>query len=87
MIEKLIKSYVSKLTLDEVDKFAKENGVILNDDELNMIFIYIKRDWKTIVHGNPRGILDDIKSKLDSSSYSKIENLYIFFKNKYQNYL
>ena len=87
MIEKLISSYVDKLTLDEIKDFAYTNGIYLTDDETKLIYKYIKSDWHTICYGNPRPILDRIKETLDIHTYNKIENLYIEFKNKYSCYL
>ena len=87
MTEFLIKRYISKLSLSEIDSFSKKNGLSLSEDELNLIYDYIKNDWHTIIYGNPRPILDDLNSKLDDYSYQKIEKLYIEFKNKYKNYL
>lgn len=85
MKERLINEYVNRMTIDDVNKFALQNGIVLKEDELKLIFTYIKTDWRTIVFGNPRAILDDLKNKLDCVSYSKIENLYFFFKNRYSN--
>ena len=87
MSEFLIKNYISKLSLSEIDEFSKKQGLSLDDDELNTIYNYIKNDWHTIIYGNPRPILDDLKSKIDEYSYQKIEKLYIEFKNMYKNYL
>lgn len=86
MKERLISEYVNRMTLDDVNKFALQNGINLKDDELRLIYTYIKNDWRTICFGNPRGILDELKSKLDVNTYSKIESLYIFFKNRYNNF-
>ena len=87
MSEFLIKNYVSKLTLSEIDSFSRKQGLSLSDEELKLIYDYIKSDWHTIVYGNPRPILDSLKSKLDDFSYNKIEKLYVEFKEKYKNYL
>ena len=87
MYEKLIRNYVDRVTINDVDSFSKTYGIILNEKELNLIFKYVKNDWHTIIYGNPRTILDDLKKNLDSFSYSKIEQLYIHFKEKYKNYL
>ncbi len=87
MSEFLIKNYVSKLTLAEIEQFSKKQGLSLNDYELRIIYDYIKNDWHTIIYGNPRPILDSLKSKIDEFSYNKIEKLYIEFKEKYKNYL
>ncbi len=83
MKERLINEYVNRMTLEDVNKFALKNGIILKDKEVKVIYDHIKNNWRTIVFGNPRGILDDLKEKLDSTSYQKIESLYIYFKNRY----
>ena len=81
--ERLINEYVNRITLEDVNNFALKNGIILKDKEVKVIYDHIKNNWRTIVFGNPRGILDDLKEKLDSTSYQKIESLYIYFKNRY----
>ncbi len=83
MKERLISEYVNRMTLEDVNNFALKNGIILKDNEIKLIYDHIKNSWHTIVFGNPRGILDDLKEKLDSTSYQKIESLYIYFKNRY----
>ncbi len=83
MKEKLINEYVNRMSLEDVNNFALKNGIILKDNEIKLIYDHIKNNWRTIVFGNPRGILDDLKEKLDSTSYQKIESLYIYFKNRY----
>lgn len=87
MNEFLIKNYISRLTLEDIDTFSKKQGIELNEQELKIIEQYIKKDWHTIIYGNPRPILDNLKNKLNNLQYKKIENLYIEFKNKYKNYL
>lgn len=81
--ERLISEYVNRMTLEDVNNFALKNGIILKDKEVKVIYDHIKNNWRTIVFGNPRGILDDLKEKLDSTSYQKVESLYIYFKNRY----
>ena len=83
MKEKLISEYVNRMSLEDVNSFALKNGIVLKDNEIKLIYDHIKNNWRTIVFGNPRGILDDLKEKLDSTSYQKIETLYIYFKNRY----
>ena len=87
MSEFLIKSYVSRLTLGDIDSFARSHGILFSHDELELIKSFVKKDWHTIIYGNPRPILDSLRDKLDSFKYNKIENLYVEFKNKYSNYL
>lgn len=86
MKEKLISEYVSRMNLDDVRNFAIKNGVELNEEELNTIYECAKKEWKTIIFGNPRSILDDLKTKISFPSYQKIESLYVYFKSKYSNF-
>jgi len=86
MKEKLISEYVNRMNLDDVNNFALKNGINLSNEELSLIFNYIKNDWHTIVFGNPRAILDDLKNKLNTNSYQKIESLYVYFKNRYSSF-
>ncbi len=85
MKEKLINEYVKRLTIEDVNKFALSNGIDLKEDDLNLLYKYIKNEWHTIIYGNPRSILDDLKNKLDTNTYAKIEALYVFFKDHYNN--
>lgn len=87
MNEFLIKNYIQRLTLEDINNFAKKHGIDLNEDELKLIEQHIRKDWHTIIYGNPRPILDNLKNKLKNNEYQKIENLYVDFKNKYKNYL
>lgn len=87
MIEKLIIQYIDRMTTGDIDEFAKKNGIVLGNDELNLVYRHIKNDWRTIVYGNPKPILEELKNKVDSLTYQKIENLYVEFKNKYSYYL
>lgn len=86
MKEKLIGEYVNRMTIDDVSSFAIQNGVTLSSEELNIVYNYAKKEWRTIVFGNPREILDDLKLKINPVSYQKIEALYVYFKNKYSNF-
>ena len=64
MNEFLIKNYISRLTSNDIDTFAKKHGIELNEKELNIVEQHIKNDWRTIIYGNPRPILDNLKNKL-----------------------
>ena len=78
----LISEYVNRLKKDDITNFALRQGIVLENDEVDIIYDYIKRDYKTFIYGNPRPILDEIKTKVRPLTYNKIENLYQQFKNK-----
>jgi len=83
MYDYLINEYVKKLTLNEIDNFACKQGIELNDEELELIYKTIKNHWRTFVHGNPREILDDIKTRVRPITYNKIENMYVDAKRRF----
>ncbi len=86
-MEQIIKNYIDKISINDINRFANKYDIILNNDELNLIYKYIKKDWKTIIYGNYNSILNDLKSKIDINKYNKIEKLFYQFKSKYQNLL
>ena len=83
----LIKNYISRITIEDIKKKKKKHNIELSKEELKLIEQHIKNDWKTIIYGNPKPILDNLKEKLNQEKYQKIENLYIEFKDKYKHYL
>lgn len=87
MYENLIKNYVSKITTSDIERFGKTYGIHLDKDELKYLSTTIKNHWRTIIYGNPRGILNELKEKFDCEKYQQIELLYTKFKDKYKNYL
>ena len=78
----LITEYVNRMTKEDINKYALKQGIILDNEELDLIYTYIKSNYKTILFGNPKDILEEIKSKVKPLTYSKIENLYMKFKDK-----
>ena len=78
----LIEDYVRRLNIGDVERFALKQGIILDKDELTIVYDYIRRDYKTFIYGNPKDILMDIKGKVKPLTYTKIENLYMRFKDK-----
>ena len=77
-----IEDYVKRLNIGDVEKFALKQGIILDKDELTIVYDYIRREYKTFIYGNPRDILMDIKGRVKPLTYTKIENLYMKFKDK-----
>ena len=87
MYKTIIKSYIKKLSLQDVIDFSNKYDINLSNDEASLILDYIKNEYETFLYGNPDRIFNDIKLKLDSDKYIKLESLYYEFKDKYKNYL
>ena len=78
----LIEDYIKRLNINDIERFAVKQGIPLDQEELNIVYNYIKKEYKTLIYGNPKDILLDIKDKVKPLTYTKIENLYIKFKDK-----
>lgn len=87
MIENLIKEHINKLTIFDVDRFAKDNNIFLNSEELDNVYDIVKRNWKELVYGDSNSIFESNRSKVDSNNYDKIKDLFDLFKKKYQRFL
>lgn len=80
MNEELINKYV---TLNNIKKIAKKEGIILEDYETKIIYETIKKEWKTIIYSDPSFIFSNLKEKLKENTYKCILNLY----NKYKKFI
>ena len=70
-----IKKYVDKITISDIEKFAKSNNILLSQNELSYIYQLIKENWEQILN-NDDSILLKLKTKFDNDTYQKIEKLY-----------
>ena len=78
----LLEQYVKRLKKEDIYNFALKEGVTLEEYELDIIFNHVKKDYKTVIYGNARSILEKVKTEVNPLTYSKIENLYERFKNR-----
>ena len=81
----LISEYVNRLKKSDITYYAEKQGISLDKEEIELIYNYIKKDYKTIIYGNPKDILNEIKFKVKPLTYSKIENLYIYDEAEVEN--
>lgn len=87
MMHKLLNQYISKLSKDDILKFASKNDISLDQNELNIIYNHIKKNWETILYKNSEPIMEDVKKNVNPETYEKIESLYSKFYKKYKCYL
>ena len=82
----LISEYVNRMQKQDVNNCAIKQGITLDNEELDIIYNYIKNNYKTLIYGNPKVILEEIKYQVKPLTYNKIENLYMQFKDKIDNF-
>ena len=82
-----IKNYINNINIYDLNIFLNINDIYLNDNELNILYDYLKNDWYTFIYEDPTYILNDLKNKITVDKYNKLYDIYIKEKEKYRNYL
>lgn len=78
----IIINYIKKLTKNDIINYCNNNSIPLTDDELDIIYYYIKNRYLEFLNGHDQEILDEIKYKVKSATYNKIIELYNKYKDK-----
>ena len=85
-MKSLIKNYLSKLTKEKLDGFAKKKDIYLNDSELNFLLDLIKNNIDDILKNDEKYLIK-IKNNISTTNYDKLYQVYIYYKNRYKGYL
>lgn len=85
-MKSLLKNYIDLLTLEKVKEFSLKNNVNLNDNELNYIIKLVKENYDEILLNDTK-YLEDLKNNINPNEFQKINDLYLYYKNKYKGYL
>ena len=79
MNKSLIYKYLDKLQKENINDYALKQNINLTDDELSLIYTYIK-EYPDKIIDNPLDILLEIKNQITINTYNKLLELY----NKYK---
>ena len=77
----LIYEYINRLRREDIVKFCVIKGIDASDSEIDVVYNYIKRDYKRFF-SNPNVVLSEIKNDVSSNTFSIIMELYNKYKNK-----
>ena len=80
MNKQLIYSYISKLTKEDIIKFINNQNFSIEENEIDLIYNYIKTNPETIIN-NKELVLNDAKKLLKPDTYNNLTTIY----NKYIN--
>ena len=82
MYEMLIKEYLKKLTLNDINNFALKYNFKLQPNEDKIIYNFIMNNWKEVYKGNPNKAFLKLKGQVSSDTYNFAITLYNQFKDK-----
>lgn len=72
--------YIDKIKKEDIYRAGISQGIELEDFEVEVIFSYVKNDYKRFFN-NPLEVIDEIKYKVNARTYEKIYSLYLKYKD------
>ena len=81
----LIKNYIDKMTIFDLDNIAKKNDIFFSKEELEYTYNFLKRNFEAL-YANPNLDLSRIKSHFSEENYTKLQKKLFDFKTKYSDY-
>lgn len=82
----LVKNYISKMSKEDLDNFAKKNDIYLNQEELDFLYRFVKKNYEA-VWANPNIDLTRYKKYFSEENFTKIINLISEYQTKYASFL
>lgn len=82
MYEVLIKEYLKRLSLKDINDFASKNGIVLPNGEDKKIYNFIMKYWKDVYQGNTNQAFNELKQTVSSNTYNVAMALYNEYKDK-----
>ena len=71
----LVEPYINKITKDDIIKFAFNNNINLNNNELDFIYNFIKTKYKDVI-SNPNSFdFTKYKNNFSNENFIKINGL------------
>lgn len=78
----IVRKYIDKLTINDLEVFAKNNNITYTNDELIIVYQFIKYHYNDLLDQNIK-VFEEIRNKINPNLYKRLLNLYIDYKQKY----
>ena len=83
----LIKAYMGRMTIQDVNNFAISKNIILSAEELQFVYDFISKNWEQVVK-NPKLLnLDRYKNRFSSENFEKIKKLFLEYSSRYSSFI
>lgn len=83
----IIERYISRMTKDDINKFALNKNINLSEDELNFTYNFIKKNYHNILENPKLFDINRYRHYYTNENFSKIAKVYQEYFNTYSNYL
>lgn len=81
-----IYEYINRMKKDDFINLLLKEGIIFDDDEIDIAFNYIKENYKRITKVRAEDVLEEIKFKFKPITYNKIVKLFTKYKDVIEAY-
>lgn len=78
-----LRSYINKITEQDIYNYALKEGITLLGDETRIIYTYLKNYWQVLLNDDSTFIFEELKEKLRDETYNKIVELYEKYKKQF----
>ena len=85
MYEVIIKEYLKRLSLKDINDFANKNNVSLKPGEDKVLYDFIMNNWMEVYKGDSNKAFSKLKGKVSDETFDKGIKLFNEFKNKFRN--
>ena len=83
----MITKYLNNLSKEQVNEFALSKNIILNDEELDFTYEFIKKNYDEILKNPNLFDIDRYQGYYTPSTFAQIKKVYIEYLSKYQRFL
>ena len=83
----IVERYISKLSKEDINNFAKSKNITLNEEELDFTYSFIKKNYKDFLKNPNLFNIDLYKNKYQSDNFNKIKKVFVEYFSKYQKFL
>lgn len=79
-----IEKIIQKINKEDIYNYSLNEGITLNDEELNTIYTYLKNYYREFLYNKNirEKLLNELKSHLSLKVAKKIDELYLQYKDK-----
>lgn len=83
----LIKAYMGRMTIQDVNNFAISKNIVLSAEELQFVYDFISKNWEQVVK-NPKLLnLDRYKNRFSPENFEKIKKLFLEYSSRYSSFI
>ena len=82
-----ILNYIRKLEKNDIINFSKKQNIPLTDEEVDVIYFYIKNRYQDFFMGCEKELLEEIKKKVSHDTYLKILEYYSLYLPSFYTFL